>query len=74
MVRDLYHPDACLYSTKREDLAWGRYQSSFSERAKWAQLSTTDSCDHSTQFYLNSTKQPKMQSYTEKDIQAVVFL
>lgn len=56
MVRDLYRPDACLYSTKREDLAWGRYQSSFSDRAKWALLSTTDHSYHSTSFYSNILK------------------
>lgn len=67
MVRDLYRPDACLYSTKREDLAWGRYYSSFSDRAKWALLSTMDNWHHSTQFYLKATKhKPKMQRITLK--------
>lgn len=70
MVRDLYRPDACLYSTKRGDLAWGRYQSSSSDGAKRALLSTTARSDHSTQFSFNILKC----SYTEKDIQVVVFL
>lgn len=48
MVHDLYRPDACLYSAKREDLAWGRYYSSFSDRAKWALLSAVDNWYHST--------------------------
>lgn len=33
MGRDLYRPDACLYSTKREDLAWGRCHSSLCDGA-----------------------------------------
>lgn len=56
MRRDLYRPDACLYSTQREDLAWGRYYSSFSDRAKRALLSTVDYWYHNTQFYFKATK------------------
>lgn len=56
MVHDLYHPDACLYSAKREDLAWGGYYSSFSNRAKWALLFSMDKRYHSTQFKLKAIK------------------
>lgn len=67
MVRDHYRPDACLYSAKGEDLAWGCFYSSFSDGAKWALLSTIDSWHHSAKFYFKATKhESKMQIITLK--------
>lgn len=60
MGHDLYCLDACLYSTKREDLAWGRYYSSFSDRTKWALHSSMENWYHNTQFYLKATKRKQI--------------
>lgn len=76
MGRDLYRPDACLYSTKREDLAWGRYHSSFSDGALacngWQTQARTRFLRKKKNGLHNGNL--KMQRITlKKDIQHVVF-